>query len=482
MQSMQGLTEENFDFQEGYFHLNNSTGHEFSLQQPCSGSRKAHKENNTSMNPQTDSFTVHIDSIAYGGRGVGRRGDGKVVFVSTSIPGENVYVSVTKEHKNYLLAEVEDILDASPYRIQAPCRFFPACGGCDWQHIAYSQQVSFKKDIFLSQVQAKCPLEAPIIEDDVVSPMEYGYRCHAIIRCTHETDFTMGFYQKQSNTIVPHEQCLILNEHIQTAQSSIKTLLNKSPVNRLVSLEMHSLSDRVLVQAVCKGKSRRRDLDTFRMVFEQSGIHGLSYFPLDAPNHEQVFGNVSLNYEINVQDTRLLFSTGFGSFIQVNPLVNEALVNHVVNLAKGSKRILDLYCGNGNFSIPLALKAGEVIAVEKDSSLTNLGKDNARINGLKNVRFSTLDAENAVVCLSSEKDRFDTVVLDPPREGAKVVVSALIRMKPGRIIYISCDPSTLTRDLAILTQNGYKLKNIRLFDMFPQTYHMESVSYLERVF
>jgi 23S rRNA (uracil1939-C5)-methyltransferase len=427
-----------------------------------------------------ESFIVHIDSLAYGGRGVARKEDGKVVFVAATIPGETVRAKVTEEHKSYVLADAEEILSSSPHRITPPCALFSVCGGCDWQHMAYPQQVSLKQDILLSQIQAKCPGETPVVARNVHAPEPYGYRCHAIIRCSHKHGFAMGFYRKQSNTIVPHERCLILKERIQTILDRLSNILKKSPIHRLESIEIHAPQDEALMRAVCRGGPQRRDSDILGAVFEETGITGLSYLSSGAGKPERIFGSRTLNYHIRAQGSHLVLSTGLGSFIQVNPSVNELLVNHVVKLAKGSKRILDLYCGNGNFSLPLALDATHVMGIEKDAGLTKLGKINARVNGFDNVSFSSMDAEKAIASLPSGKELFDTVVLDPPREGAKAVVRALGRMKPGRVIYISCDPSTLSRDLAVLTQEGYTLKAVRLFDMFPQTYHMESVAYLER--
>jgi 23S rRNA (uracil1939-C5)-methyltransferase len=428
----------------------------------------------------TDSFILHIDSMAYGGRGVGRRGDGKVAFAAMTIPEETLRACVIEEHKSYVVVEVEELLEASPYRVSPPCPIFSLCGGCDWQHIAYQKQIAFKEDILLSQIRAKCPKEAPVIAQSVASGKEYGYRCHAIVQCIHDGGFGMGFFRKQSNSVVPFERCPILNEHTQITLSALRDILADSSINSLDSIEIHAPQDEVLVRIMCRGRPCQDGIDIISTVFSRLPIHGLSYITQGAQRWEKILGKSSCSYEIHLRGTNMMLSTAFGGFIQANTMVNQALVTHVFELARGSRRILDLYSGNGNFSIPLALEAKEVFAVEGDSGLVALGRRNARKNRLKNVRFFHMEAGKAVASLVHEEDPFDVVVLDPPREGAKEVVQTLARMRSDRIIYISCNPSTLSRDLAILTYEGYKLKGVRLFDMFPQTYHIESVSYLER--
>jgi len=429
---------------------------------------------------EIERFSLHIDSMAYGGRGVGRRGDGKVVFVDMAIPGETVRAFLTEDHKSYALAEPEELIEVSPHRVSPPCPLFYDCGGCDWQHIAYLQQVVFKQDILLSQVRAGCPREKPEVAEPAVSAQEYGYRTHTIVRCSHEDGFRMGFYRKKSNIVVPFDRCLVLNELIQEKLDAFGDILRTTPLKSLASLEIHAPREEVLVRAMCRGRTNKRDMESLSMAFKHLEIQGLSYLPLGERQREYTLGTNACCYELPVHDTRLVLSTGFGGFIQANSAVNEEMVSHVAELAKGSRRVLDLYCGNGNFTLALSLDAEEVMGMERDPGLVRLAKANAGANGLTNVRFSCLDVVKGLSSLSHEKHPVETVVLDPPREGAKEVVQTLAQMKPDRIIYISCNPSTLSRDLATLIQAGYTLRQVRLFDMFPQTYHIESVSYLLR--
>jgi 23S rRNA (uracil1939-C5)-methyltransferase len=160
--------------------------------------------------------------------------------------------------------------------------------------------------------------------------------------------------------------------------------------------------------------------------------------------------------------------------------MNQKLVEYVLDSTEGAKKMLDLYSGAGNFSIPLSFKADEVLAVEQDEGLVKAGADLSRKNGCRNIRFINESAARTVKWLEKERVSFDTVVLDPPREGAPDITRILPKIKMGKIVYVSCNPSTLARDLAILIHEGFRLKTVRFFDMFPQTFHIESVSVLER--
>jgi len=426
---------------------------------------------------KTASLVIQIDSIAFGGRGVGKREDGKVIFAAGAIPGETILAEVSREYKHYLLAETKEVLVPSPDRIRPVCSLFSQCGGCDWQHIAYRRQVDFKQNILIRQLMHKCSLDETLKEEPVLSPAEFGYRCHAILRCSSEEGFSMGFYQKATNTIVPLEHCPVLNEKMNFVLASIQRIIRRKPIPGICSLELHALED-ALVRVMMRRKPAKKDLLSFQEIFQESGLGGLSC--CNALESEHIWGADSLHYQYKIKDRQVTMATGFGGFLQINAPVNELMVNYVIDLANGSKNILDLYCGNGNLSIPLASGARKVLGVEKDPDLVRLGTINAGLNHVSNVAFLAMDSEKAVRFLSGKHEIFDTIVVDPPREGARNVVGALVGLKPERIIYVSCDPSTLSRDLSILAQSGFRLKSIRLFDMFPQTYHLESVSCLER--
>ena len=418
--------------------------------------------------------------MAYGGKGVGRRGDGKVVFIPMVIPGETVAAYTVKEHNSYVEADMKELFEASRFRVTAPCPYFTICGGCDWQHIIYPKQIAIKQEILRSQIQVKNPKTELCFEEPVVSSREYGYRCHAVVQCTNKAGFEVGFFRKRSHAVVPIKRCFILNERCQTVLDRMSEMLRTHPISDLCSLEIHAPQDEVLVQVIVKGKPQKSDVDILRWMYQDVALSGLSYFPKNGPGSRRIFGQRFCSYEIAVSDRKVSLASSFGGFIQANMEVNQELVAYVLNCATGSHRLLDLYSGSGNFGIPLSFHADEVLAVEQDPDLVKAGAAIARKNECRNIRFFNEEAAIALRWLEQEGVTFDIVVLDPPREGARDIVRILSKMKVGRIVYISCNPSTLGRDLAVLIREGFRLKSIRFFDMFPQTFHIESISVLDR--
>lgn len=429
------------------------------------------------MNPEE--CIIHIDSMSYGGRGIGRRGDGKVVFVPLVIPGEKVRVSVRREHKGYIEGEAVEFLETSPWRVVPPCPYFSWCGGCDWQHILYERQVKLKDAILKEQLKGK-GVEASEVGEPLPSPREIAYRCHTTLRCSHGDGFMIGFYRRKSNDLVPIDGCLILNEVCRDILERMRRTLQDDPIVGLDAVDIHAPSDEVLVRFVQRGKVGRESLERMNHIYRNLNLRGLSVVFPDSGMQEYIFGETFCSYGMSLHGRRITLAGSFGGFIQANLEVNREMVMEVLEKASGSKTILDLYGGAGNFGIPLALSAERVTAVEQDRLLVKTGIMLARKNGCRGIRFETTDAARFMRDLQRGDARFDTVVLDPPREGAREVVQSLTRIRSDRIIYISCNPSTLARDLAVLVDGGFTVKSVRLFDMFPQTYHIESVTVLER--
>lgn len=428
----------------------------------------------------TDTFTVYIESLSFGGRGVGRRADGKVVFVPAVIPGENVRVHKSVEHSSYILADVDEILEPSPERVEPRCRVFDSCGGCDWQHISYNQQVMWKNRILGGEIDKACKSSSLNMLEAVLSEKIYGYRGHAVIQCPYDPEFRMGFFQKKSKQIVEFDDCPVLNTKIIKTLTDLKEILKRNPIHGLYSLEIHAPQDDVILLARCKGKGHFDYSMAMNRIYNELDVAGVSFIVSGGRRSDHVLGQRFCRYDVPTPEGVMQLSSGFGGFIQANMQINAALIENVVQLADGSQKILDLYSGSGNFSIPLSHAADEVVAIERSRRLASQGRVNAKKNNIDNVRFISMDARKAVDSIRNEMLSFDTIILDPPREGAKDIVKLLPQIGPSRIIYISCDPSTLARDLKDLVEQGYSLRHSRVYDMFPQTYHIETVSYLER--
>ncbi|HQI82549.1 MAG TPA: class I SAM-dependent RNA methyltransferase [Deltaproteobacteria bacterium] len=423
---------------------------------------------------------LKIDSMAYGGRGVGRRADGKVVFVPLVIPGEFVRVSTVREHRGYVDARLDEVIEASPGRVQPGCRHFPACGGCDWQHMAYDLQVMAKDAILQEQIEAKGIVPARL-EEPVASPRAMGYRCHATLRCARSGAFQAGFFSKLSHTLVPVEQCPVLNDTCNETLHQLRVFFTRHPWAGIVDLEIHAPGEGALLRLGFRRPSVKTDRERLHALHQGLGLQGLSAVFSGGRHSEYVLGGEYCCYEVLASGKILQLRSGFGAFIQANMAVNQSLVAHVCDALSGSEDILDLYSGSGNFGIPLSLCAGRVLAVEHDDLLVEAGRAAARDNGRDNLRFLREGVSKTVQRLEKQGRRFHAVVLDPPREGVRGILPGIVRLQPQKIAYISCNPSTLARDLAQLAAGGYRVVSLRLFDMFPQTFHIESVAVLERV-
>ncbi|HQI01536.1 MAG TPA: class I SAM-dependent RNA methyltransferase [Deltaproteobacteria bacterium] len=429
----------------------------------------------------TDTYTVTIDSLSYGGRGVGRRKDGKIVFVPMVLPGETVCVRTDRERPSYCSADLVEVLERSPERIDPECGIFSVCGGCDWQHMSYPAQVYWKDAILKSEIARGEDSGTFQQQSPFPSGRIYGYRGHAILQCGCKPGLRLGFFRKRTNSIVEFDQCPVLGSRVQEIAGGLKAILHEHPVPGISSVEIHAPQEESIILVKGEGLEKKRALSLMERLYKDLGLAGISFAVMNGRRRsDHVIGRRFCRYSLDVGGNTVELSSTFGGFIQANLEVNSALVEHVASLARGARSILDLYSGSGNFSIPLARVAEKVTAVEKSGRLVSSGRISAKKNRVDNVRFLAMDALEAARSIGHDRSDFDTVVLDPPREGAKDVSGYLPAIGPSRIIYVSCNPSTLARDVKLLREAGYALKNIRMFDMFPQTYHIESVAYLER--
>jgi len=428
----------------------------------------------------TDTFILTVDSLSYGGSGVGRREDGKVVFVPMVIPGEKIRARVVKEYSKYVNASLVEIIDESPGRQKPRCPIFDSCGGCDWQHMPYQDQLQWKHQILQAEITKTTGAFPELVYPIVPSSQTYGYRGYARIQCSFDPIFKMGFFQKKSRNIAAFDSCPILHPLIQNTLSSLAAILRTFPIYSLYSLEIHAPGEDVLVSARSRGPAKPGDIKIVNTIYNDIDIAGLSFVVFKPQRRDYVLGQRYYRYTVHVLDKLIELSGGLSGFVQANMQVNHDMIKHVMELAGGSKKIIDLYSGNGNFSIPLALVGDEVRAIERSQLLVSFGKKNAKKNQLGNVRFLCLDAKHALQSIINEAVQFDTIVLNPPRQGVKDILEMIPLSTASKIIYISCNPTTLARDLAYLVDHGFNMKSIRMFDMFPQTYHIESVSLLQR--
>jgi 23S rRNA (uracil1939-C5)-methyltransferase len=422
-----------------------------------------------------------IESLAYGGSGIGHH-NGKVVFVPLTAPGDRVRCSIARQKKRFAEAQVEHLLVPSDNRIAAACPVFGQCGGCQWQHLPYSEQCSWKERIYRDFMVRKLEVEPEKVLPIVPSPQQWGYRSRVQFKCLNTSKgFQVGFYRRGSHYVIPVTNCPIIHPFLNQGKDLLRSWISNSRWAKFVPQIDLAIDDQQRVRAVVHCLSP--DVEDFVRHLKPRALEaGIAVFVQpdrnSAPLH--VCGPLELVVEVDIPVLRLGY--GPGGFAQINLSQNRAMVREVVGtlISNPPGRVLDLFCGMGNFSLPVARLAQEVIGVEAYPRSIEMARLNARLNEVNNTTFFAREAFGAATHFARDS-AIDLVILDPPRSGAYDVARELVAVQPARILYISCDPPTLVRDLQPLLHNGYRLAWSRPYDLFPQTHHTESISLLERV-
>jgi 23S rRNA (uracil1939-C5)-methyltransferase len=419
---------------------------------------------------------VLVESVAFKGYGVARI-RGKVAFVPYTLTGDEAWIKVTEEKKRYSTARLIQILKPSPGRVNPPCPYFGRCGGCQWQHIDYSIQVELKKEILGETLKRLGGLREipPILV--APSPKPYDYRVRVQLKVKGKA---MGYYQERSHQIVDIDHCPIshplVNQIIQKLREQSDALLPMEEVEINVSPE----EGRGVVLFHPHSYDQRAEYFITELLQNQPIFRGVAIAQKEGYH---LFGDPTLTFTIPLYQERekreLKLRISPGSFSQVNPEQNQTLIQTVLQFSEVNQRdrVFDLYAGVGNLSLPLATRAREVLGIEESRMAVEDARFNAERNGMNNCDFVYGRVED--VAMNWKKETPDLVVLDPPRTGCKTILDQLVRWKPKKIIYVSCEPTTFARDLRLFSERGYSLQRLGLIDMFPQTFHMEVVGLLK---
>lgn len=423
---------------------------------------------------------LRIETLTHGGNGLGRL-DGKAVFVPGTAPGDRIRCRIVKQHKRHAEGVLEALLEPSAQRRTAPCPVSGECGGCQWQHLHYSAQLTAKEAIFQGLLQRQGEVPAEALRPLVAAPEEWHYRSRVQFKCRQtEQGFVIGFYRQASHYVVDVEQCPILDSRLNQALSHFRSWLAQGPNPHQIPQVDMAVGDggqvRVVVHFIGEDSSA---LGAWLAPRASAAGYALFLQTGRKSSLQQILPPADLS--IRVDQPPLTLNYGPGGFAQVNLAQNRALVEAAMQAAElaGTERVLDLYCGMGNFSLPLARRAREVVGVEDYAPSIASAIQNARVNAVGNASFLAQPAEGALLSLGAAS-AFDLVLLDPPRSGAYAVIRELLQVTPQRVIYISCDPATLARDLVPLQHSGYRVISCQPFDLFPQSYHVESLTVLER--
>ena len=425
-----------------------------------------------------------IDAMAYGGKGVARFGapPGKVYFVENAITGDRLIARVTEDNGRYGEAEIVELLNPSPLRGASPCAFSEACGGCQWMGVDYDHQLKWKRSFVESALKRIGKLSDDVSVEIVASPAVVGFRNRILVRAHHDggTHVKLGYFARKSRRLIPIDQCRVAEPEVNIALEGIRAISLAGLPEFKVRLEIQRIprddpqaSGQVII-TVYPAEGSREATETLVARIRLLPIvrwAGLVFELSEAPT------------VVLEDDLGLNFRTLPGQFQQVNMALNRTLRRLVKHLSDeiAPKRILDVFCGSGNLSMPLANAERYIEGVEFNKKAILIAKQNVEANGLKNTCYLAGDAEKHLWKCARGGESFDLVILDPPRQGMYQGMVPLKKLSPKHIIYVSCDPTTLARDIGYLCRKDeYKIAKVTALDFFPNTYHVETVVHLSR--
>ncbi len=404
-------------------------------------------------------YVVTPTAYIYGGETIARLSDGRAVFIPFSIPGEKIEIQLVEDKERYARAEIIEIIEPSADRIEARCPHFMECGSCHYQHLPYQHQLDLKAEVLRDQLQRLGRVEDPRVGETVPSPTPWHYRNQ--IQFQISTQGKLGFHRHRSHQVVPILECSLPDQVIDLIWPEVAA----DPVPGM---------DRITIRSGEEGEDAL-------LILESSDPHPVE-FSLDltiSAVHQGPGGELILaGDDFTIQEIfEFPFVVSAGSFFQVNNGAAERLVSVLLDSLplNSEQTVLDLYCGVGLFSVFLAQEVERVIGVEASRDAAQDFLYNLR--EFENVELYDLPVEQVLPYL---KLKPDIIVLDPPRAGiSPEVLDDVVRLQPEWIAYISCDPATLGRDIERFTRQGYNLENSTPVDMFPQTYHIESLNILK---
>lgn len=435
-----------------------------------------------------------IEKVIYGGQGLAKvfdestPRDGMRVFVPFTLPGEIVEAVITEEQRGYCFAEAQQIQRVSEFRVEPPCPWFGACGGCQLQHSLYNYQVELKREMLAESLTRAGVRELPPVSALTGKP--FGYRNRIRLQIQSTPNFSIGYRKAKSHLLTAIDHCMIAAPLLEKCIVAVRGLGQQGVVpTETQEMELFTNHDQSeLLLTIWTRPNARLKKNPYTDFFQQLHLEtpqlsGAAVFPAEkdrggAARAVMQWGLQSLRYTVTARE----YTVSLGSFFQVN----STLLDHFVEDATSSEKSAcawDLYAGVGLFSLALTDNFERVISVESSPSACNDLRLNLQGTKATPIRSTTLRfLQQAVQEITQRRGPApDLVLLDPPRVGAGIdACNLLARCNPRRIVYVSCDPATLGRDLAALIQSGYRLHRLQLVDMFPQTHHLETIATLYR--
>ena len=403
-----------------------------------------------------DTYEVKIIRLNNEGLGVALV-DKFVVFVKNALVNEIVKIKITEVNENYALGEVINYIETSSDRVIPACPFYEKCGGCNLMHMNYESQISFKKDKVKSIFKKISNIDINI--KDIIYDKEFNYRNKVTLKVKNDK---IGLYSEKTNDIINVDKCLLLDNKMNDELIKLELFIHRYKNNNISEIMIRVINDKIMLS-----------LDTINKEVRDSFINNFDHVESIYINNKLVYGNEFLKETIN----DLEFNISPKSFFQVNKNIMTKMYDKAISYIKGGTT-LDLYSGTGTISMLASKTSDEVIGIEVVKDAVKDANNNIELNNIKNVSFICDKVENKIDELKNKK--IDNIIMDPPRSGSdKKSLASILEIDPKQIIYISCNPVTLARDYNTLKEK-YSIKEITLFDMFPNTYHVECVLVLSR--
>ncbi|HEX3410027.1 MAG TPA: class I SAM-dependent RNA methyltransferase [Candidatus Binataceae bacterium] len=405
---------------------------------------------------------VEINTMTFGPYGVGRI-EGKSVMVSHAVPGDLLEVVVTAERSDYAIARIERVVRPGANRRAAPCAYLPRCGGCDWQQIDYPAQVMLKAQLIASEFRRVLGLDLDVANLIESAPAEFAYRSRT--RFQTAAGGGVGFHEAGSNAIVEISRCMVAAQ-----PDRIPTALASALGRRCAEIEVVCDRDGEVHVASLAKRPGNAEVARAHQVMRSDGL--IRGIVLRGGGAREVVGAAKISFEL---EPECVIEIDADLFSQVNRAQNLRLVATVLAMAevRDGMSVLDLFCGAGNFSLPLARRGARVTGVDADALAIAGAQNNAVRLGFKHAQFIAMMAAETARFFERAHYRPDLVIIDPPRSGALDLMPAVARLRPRAVIYVSCDATTLVRDLQSLCAGGYGIDRVRAFDFFPNTHHAE---------
>ncbi|ADL50175.1 RNA methyltransferase, TrmA family [Clostridium cellulovorans 743B] len=451
---------------------------------------------------KNEEYIIDINGMGYEGEGVGKI-DNFTVFVPGALKGEKVKVLIVKVNKNFGFGKLKEVIEPSKDRVAPACEIYEKCGGCQLQHLSYKGQLEFKKSRVQDCIERIGGFD--LSEDNIQlhetlgmeNPYRYRNKVQLPVGGTVE-DVKIGFYSQRSHNIIDMESCNIQFEEADTVVDIVKQWMQENKIQpyneethtgivKHIMVRKAFNNDELMVVVVTNGKSLpKKEIlikelqDSFNnLVSVVQNVNDKKTNVVLGLDNVTLFGKDTISDYIG----EFKFNISPLSFFQVNPVQTEVLYNKALEYAglTGNEVVFDAYCGTGTISLFLSKKASKVYGVEIIEAAIENANINAKENKIDNAEFFVGKCEDVIPKLIADGVKADVVVVDPPRKGCeKSLLDALVSMSPERIVYVSCDPGTLARDLRILCDMGYDLKEVQPVDMFPETGHVESVVLITR--